>query len=101
MAFCIKCGRELEPGANFCHHCGQQAAPIEEEASAEPAPEQTERKLTPSQIEHKIYRFIKRHRGVLDVRKCVKRLGISEDEVERAVRALVAKGRLEEDQEAL
>lgn len=56
-----------------------------------------ERKLTFEQIESKVYRHLKRHRGELDVAKCAKRLGVSEEEVEKAAEALVAKGKLEKE----
>lgn len=56
-----------------------------------------ERKLTFEQIESKVYRYLKRHRGELDVAKCAKRLGVSEEEVEKAAEALVAKGKLEKE----
>ena len=57
----------------------------------EPAPP------VPEQIEKAVYRHIKRHRGTLDVTKCAKRLGVPEEEVEKAARALVAKGKLEKE----
>lgn len=96
MAFCIKCGRGLGPGAKFCQYCGQEAVPLEEEVSPELAPA-IGRKLTPQQIESKVFRHIKRHHGRLYVAKCAKRLGVSETEVQNAAEALVAKGKLKEE----
>ncbi len=72
-------------------------APPKKEVVVKPTPKRIERKLTPEQIESKVYKYLKRHRGELDVGKCAERLGVSEDEVERAARALVTKGKLEEE----
>lgn len=32
--YCISCGAELKPNANFCAHCGTKAEPAEEDASS-------------------------------------------------------------------
>ena len=82
MPYCIKCGTELRPNAKFCHRCAAAVRTI---------------KPTLVGIESKVYRHIKRHRGTLDVTKCAERLGVPEEEVEKAARALVAKGKLEKE----
>jgi hypothetical protein len=53
--------------------------------------------LKPEQLEAAVYKHIKRHHGELDVKEFAKKLGISEEEVEKATQALVAKGKLMEE----
>jgi hypothetical protein len=51
-------------------------------------------KMGPEEIESAVYKYIKEHHGRLDVEECVKKLGISEADVEKAAEALVVKGKL-------
>lgn len=54
-------------------------------------------KLTPTQIESKVYEYIVDHGGEIDVERCVEELGVSESKVEKAIKSLEAKGKLEEE----
>lgn len=54
-------------------------------------------KLSSAQIESMVYTYIKRHRGELDVRRCAKKLELSEREVRMAVEVLKARGKVAEE----
>lgn len=98
MPFCIKCGEELLPNAKFCHRCGHGIVPtLRQKPAPTPPPSEKIAKPVFQKIELKVYQHIKRHRGELDVKKCAKRLGVSEEDVKRAVESLIAKGKLERE----
>lgn len=51
--------------------------------------------LKPEEIEEGVYKYVKKHPEGIDVAECAKKLGVSEKDVEKAVKALVKKGKLE------
>ena len=66
----------------------EKPAEVKKEA---PAP-----KLEPSQIHSMVYGYIVSHKGEIDVEECAKELEISEDDIVAAIKALKAKGKIQE-----
>ncbi|MBA7597448.1 hypothetical protein ES703_04451 [subsurface metagenome] len=60
-------------------------------------PKAPPRTLTSGQIERMVYGYVLDHGGEIDVEECAEVLEISEDEVEKAIRALEKKGKLERE----
>lgn len=50
--------------------------------------------LTPEEIEEGVFKYVKKHPEGLDVAECAKKLGVSDKDVDKAVKALVKKGKL-------
>lgn len=53
-------------------------------------------KAEPEAINKKVYEYIRRGRGEIDISECAEELDISEDDVEKAIESLKKKGKLEE-----
>lgn len=60
-----------------------------------PAEVKAKKRMKPEEIEAEVYKYVKRSPGGIDIAECAEELGISEEEVEKAVNALVRKGKLE------
>lgn len=60
-------------------------------------PEAPPRTLTSGQIERMVYGYVLDHGGEIDVEECAEVLEISEDEVEKAIKALEKRGKLERE----
>jgi WD40 repeat protein len=51
----------------------------------------------PNQVESMVYGYIVGHGGEIDIEECARKLKLSEEDVELAIKALVKKGKLEHD----
>ncbi len=60
-----------------------------------PAVVKVKKRMKPEEIEAEVHKYVKEHPEGIDLAECAKGLGVSEDEVETAVNALVKKGKLE------
>lgn len=60
-----------------------------------PAEVKAKKRMKPEEIEAEVYKYVKRSPGGIDIAECAGELGVSEEEVEKAVNALVRKGKLE------
>lgn len=72
-------------------------APPKEKVPIKPAPPKMRAppKLTATQTEWMVYGYLVDHGGEIDISKCAEELKISKSDVEKAVEALEAKGKLE------
>jgi hypothetical protein len=53
------------------------------------------KRMRPEEVEAEVYKYVKRSPGGIDIAECAEELGISEEEVQKAINALVRKGKLE------
>jgi membrane-bound ClpP family serine protease len=60
-----------------------------------PVEVKAKKRMKPEEIEAEVYKYVKRSPGGIDIAECAEELGISEEEVEKTVNALVRKGKLE------
>ncbi len=58
-------------------------------------PAEARKRMKPEEIEASVYKYVKQHPGGIDLAECARELRVSEGEVEKAVKALVKKGKLE------
>jgi hypothetical protein len=58
-------------------------------------PAEEKKRMKPEEVEAEVYKYIKRRPGEIDITDCAKKLGVSEKEVEKAIKSLVKKGKLE------
>ncbi len=60
-----------------------------------PAEVKAKKRMKPEEVEAEVYKYVKSSPEGIDVAECAEELGISEEEVEKAVNVLVRKGKLE------
>ena len=60
-----------------------------------PAEVKVKVRLKPEEIESGVYAYVRKHPEGIDVAECAESLGVSEADVEKAINALVKKGKLE------
>lgn len=53
MAFCTKCGKQLNEGDRFCYHCGEPISEIKQEKETVDAPGNSQELIMPTGVENK------------------------------------------------
>lgn len=85
VVMCRSCGMENPHTSSYCSRCGESLLPS-------PA-------LSDKQIKTMVLGYIRDQEGELDMDECAEELGLTAEQVERAIKMLKEEGKLEEEEE--